>query len=150
MGGGLQLPFPAGQPDSPNGRGRDPRAVQERLCACAHPSVPGSPCRPHLPVWSLPHYPPSFLHSPSVLLCVSTSGPSPPPLPAGQQPEKQQTPNKRPWESLRKAHGPPAWVKKELEPLPPSPLELRSVEWEKSGATIPLVGQDIIDLQTEV
>ncbi|EGV97375.1 Brain-specific angiogenesis inhibitor 1 [Cricetulus griseus] len=39
---------------------------------------------------------------------------------------------------------------KELEPLPPSPLELRSVEWEKAGATIPLVGQDIIDLQTEV
>ncbi|XP_062935452.1 adhesion G protein-coupled receptor B1 isoform X2 [Cynocephalus volans] len=66
------------------------------------------------------------------------------------KPEKQQTPNKRPWESLRKAHGTPAWVKKELEPLPPSPLELRSVEWEKSGATIPLVGQDIIDLQTEV
>ena len=114
------------------------------------PVCAGSPCRPHLPVWSLPHCPPSFLHSPSVLLCVSTSGPSPPPLPAGQQPEKQQTPNKRPWESLRKAHGPPAWVKKELEPLPPSPLELRSVEWEKSGATIPLVGQDIIDLQTEV
>lgn len=73
-----------------------------------------------------------------------------PALPArGQQPEKQQTPNKRPWESLRKAHGPPAWVK-ELGPLPPAPLELRSVEWEKSGATIPLVGQDIIDLQTEV
>ncbi|OWK04192.1 hypothetical protein Celaphus_00016154 [Cervus elaphus hippelaphus] len=70
--------------------------------------------------------------------------------PDSKQPEKQQTPNKRPWESLRKAHGPPAWVKKELEPLPPSPLELRSVEWEKSGATIPLVGQDIIDLQTEV
>ncbi|KAF5919497.1 hypothetical protein HPG69_011512, partial [Diceros bicornis minor] len=67
-----------------------------------------------------------------------------------KQPEKQPTPNKRPWESLRKAHGTPAWVKKELEPLPPSPLELRNVEWEKSGATIPLVGQDIIDLQTEV
>uniref|UniRef100_A0A3Q2GTZ0 Adhesion G protein-coupled receptor B1 n=1 Tax=Equus caballus TaxID=9796 RepID=A0A3Q2GTZ0_HORSE len=66
------------------------------------------------------------------------------------KPEKQQTPNKRPWESLRKAHGTPAWVKKELEPLPPNPLELRNVEWEKSGATIPLVGQDIIDLQTEV
>ncbi|TEA37869.1 hypothetical protein DBR06_SOUSAS1410103 [Sousa chinensis] len=72
------------------------------------------------------------------------------PLGPDSKPEKQQTPNKRPWESLRKAHGPPAWVKKELEPLPPSPLELRSVEWEKSGATIPLVGQDIIDLQTEV
>uniref|UniRef100_A0A8C8YXK1 Adhesion G protein-coupled receptor B1 n=1 Tax=Prolemur simus TaxID=1328070 RepID=A0A8C8YXK1_PROSS len=66
------------------------------------------------------------------------------------KPEKQQTPNKRPWESLRKAHGTPTWVKKELEPLAPSPMELRSVEWEKSGATIPLVGQDIIDLQTEV
>nr|XP_030732145.1 adhesion G protein-coupled receptor B1 [Globicephala melas] len=72
------------------------------------------------------------------------------PLGPDSKPEKQQTPNKRPWESLRKAHGPPAWVKKELEPLAPSPLELRSVEWEKSGATIPLVGQDIIDLQTEV
>ncbi|XP_037659574.1 adhesion G protein-coupled receptor B1-like isoform X2 [Choloepus didactylus] len=66
------------------------------------------------------------------------------------KPEKQQTPNKRPWESLRKAHGAPAWGKKELEPLPPTPLELRSVEWEKTGATIPLVGQDVIDLQTEV
>ncbi|KAM6215892.1 adhesion G protein-coupled receptor B1 isoform 2-T2 [Rhynchocyon petersi] len=66
------------------------------------------------------------------------------------KPEKPQTPNKRPWESLRKAHGPPTWVKKELEPLPPSPLELRSVDWEKTGATIPLVGQDVIDLQTEV
>lgn len=31
-----------------------------------------------------------------------------------------------------------------------SPLELKTVEWEKTGATIPLVGQDIIDLQTEV
>ncbi|XP_069847595.1 adhesion G protein-coupled receptor B1 isoform X2 [Dipodomys merriami] len=72
------------------------------------------------------------------------------------KPDKQQTPNKRAWESLRKphgthgTHGTPAWAKKELEPLPPSPLELRSVEWEKAGATIPLVGQDIIDLQTEV
>ncbi|XP_006830914.1 PREDICTED: brain-specific angiogenesis inhibitor 1 [Chrysochloris asiatica] len=71
-------------------------------------------------------------------------------LGADSKPEKQQTPNKRPWESLRKAHGTPAWVKKDLEPLAPSPLELRSVEWEKTGATIPLVGQDIIDLQTEV
>ncbi|XP_045437200.1 adhesion G protein-coupled receptor B1 isoform X3 [Pipistrellus kuhlii] len=69
--------------------------------------------------------------------------------PESKQPEKQQTPNKRPWESLRKAHGLPAWAK-ELEPLPPSPRELRGVEWEKAGATIPLVGQDIIDLQTEV
>lgn len=95
--------------------------------------------------------------TPLVGPCRSDSGllpslPLPPALPSAarrQQPEKQQTPNKRPWESLRKAHGPPAWAK-ELEPLPPSPLELRSVEWEKSGATIPLVGQDIIDLQTEV
>lgn len=29
-------------------------------------------------------------------------------------------------------------------------MELRGMEWEKAGATIPLVGQDIIDLQTEV
>ncbi|XP_049629783.1 adhesion G protein-coupled receptor B1 isoform X2 [Suncus etruscus] len=64
--------------------------------------------------------------------------------------ERQQTPNKRPWESLRKAHGTPAWARKELEPLAPVPLELRGVEWEKPGATIPLVGQDMIDLQTEV
>lgn len=68
-----------------------------------------------------------------------------------EQLERQQTPHKRPWESLRKAHGTPAWARKELEPLAPAPLELRGgAEWEKSGATIPLVGQDIIDLQTEV
>lgn len=67
-----------------------------------------------------------------------------------EQLERQQTPNKRPWESLRKAHGTPAWARKELEPLAPVPLELRGVEWEKPGATIPLVGQDMIDLQTEV
>lgn len=103
----------------------------------------GSPCLLHLPDGL-----PPLLHAPSAL-CLSEWAPTHP-LPTDQQPEKQQTPNKRPWESLRKAHGPPAWVKKELEPLPPSPLELRSVEWEKSGATIPLVGQDIIDLQTEV
>ncbi|XP_025023118.1 adhesion G protein-coupled receptor B1 [Python bivittatus] len=64
--------------------------------------------------------------------------------------EKQQTPNKRPWEGLRKVHSPPAWVKKEMESEIQSPLELKTVEWEKTGATIPLVGQDIIDLQTEV
>uniref|UniRef100_A0A8C7DY94 Adhesion G protein-coupled receptor B1 n=1 Tax=Naja naja TaxID=35670 RepID=A0A8C7DY94_NAJNA len=64
--------------------------------------------------------------------------------------EKQQTPNKRPWEGLRKVHSPPAWVKKEMETEIQSPLELKTVEWEKTGATIPLVGQDIIDLQTEV
>uniref|UniRef100_A0A8D3EFH9 Adhesion G protein-coupled receptor B1b n=1 Tax=Scophthalmus maximus TaxID=52904 RepID=A0A8D3EFH9_SCOMX len=45
---------------------------------------------------------------------------------------------------------PPAWVRKDLEPLAASPLELHSVDWEKTGTTIPLVGQDIIDLQTEV
>ncbi|KAH0617387.1 hypothetical protein JD844_015502 [Phrynosoma platyrhinos] len=64
--------------------------------------------------------------------------------------EKQQTPNKRPWEGIRKVHSPPAWVKKDMEPVSQSPLELKTVEWEKAGATIPLVGQDIIDLQTEV
>lgn len=31
-----------------------------------------------------------------------------------------------------------------------SPLELQTVEWEKNSATIPLVGQEIMDLQTEV
>lgn len=120
----------------------------ERLCSQAPHSVLGSPCLPHLPARPLPHGLLPFLHAPSALRLSDWALTCP--LPTGQQPEKQQTPNKRPWESLRKAHGPPAWVKKELEPLPPSPLELRSVEWEKSGATIPLVGQDIIDLQTEV
>uniref|UniRef100_A0A8C5T7F0 Adhesion G protein-coupled receptor B1 n=1 Tax=Malurus cyaneus samueli TaxID=2593467 RepID=A0A8C5T7F0_9PASS len=64
--------------------------------------------------------------------------------------DKQQTPNKRPWEGIRKVQSPPAWVKKDIEPVAQSPLELKTVEWEKTGATIPLVGQDIIDLQTEV
>uniref|UniRef100_A0A8B9P5F4 Adhesion G protein-coupled receptor B1 n=2 Tax=Apteryx TaxID=8821 RepID=A0A8B9P5F4_APTOW len=64
--------------------------------------------------------------------------------------EKQQTPNKRPWEGIRKVQSPPSWVKKDMEPVAQSPLELKTVEWEKTGATIPLVGQDIIDLQTEV
>ncbi|KAG8441560.1 hypothetical protein GDO86_010659, partial [Hymenochirus boettgeri] len=64
--------------------------------------------------------------------------------------EKQQTPNKRPWEGIRMIQSPPSWVKKDLEPVSPNPLELKTVEWEKTGATIPLVGQDIIDLQTEV
>ncbi|XP_041422603.1 adhesion G protein-coupled receptor B1-like isoform X3 [Xenopus laevis] len=64
--------------------------------------------------------------------------------------EKQHTPNKRPWEGMRKIQSPPSWVKKDLEPVSPLPLELKTVEWEKTGATIPLVGQDIIDLQTEV
>uniref|UniRef100_A0A4W4FL01 Adhesion G protein-coupled receptor B1b n=1 Tax=Electrophorus electricus TaxID=8005 RepID=A0A4W4FL01_ELEEL len=45
---------------------------------------------------------------------------------------------------------PKSWVRKDLEPLQASPLELPTVEWEKAGATIPLVGQDIMDLQTEV
>ncbi|XP_053102389.1 adhesion G protein-coupled receptor B1 isoform X11 [Hemicordylus capensis] len=69
---------------------------------------------------------------------------------ADSKQEKQQTPNKRPWEGIRKVHSPPAWVKKDMEPVVQSPLELKTVEWEKAGATIPLVGQDIIDLQTEV
>ncbi|XP_006635755.3 adhesion G protein-coupled receptor B1 isoform X2 [Lepisosteus oculatus] len=64
--------------------------------------------------------------------------------------DKQQTPSKRAWEGIRKPHSPPSWVRKDLEPLQASPLELKSVEWEKAGATIPLVGQEIIDLQTEV
>uniref|UniRef100_A0A3B4EFL0 Adhesion G protein-coupled receptor B1 n=1 Tax=Pygocentrus nattereri TaxID=42514 RepID=A0A3B4EFL0_PYGNA len=62
----------------------------------------------------------------------------------------QQTPSKRAWEGIRKTHSPPSWVRKELEPLQASPLELQAVEWEKASATIPLVGQEIMDLQTEV
>ncbi|KAJ8290868.1 hypothetical protein GJAV_G00018580 [Gymnothorax javanicus] len=64
--------------------------------------------------------------------------------------DKQQTPSKRAWEGIRKTHSPPSWVRKDLEPVQASPLELKTVEWEKAGATIPLVGQEIIDLQTEV
>ncbi|KAK3551052.1 hypothetical protein QTP70_011499 [Hemibagrus guttatus] len=64
--------------------------------------------------------------------------------------DKQQTPSKRAWEGIRKTHSPPSWVRKELEPLQASPLELQAVEWEKTSATIPLVGQEIMDLQTEV
>ncbi|XP_072572598.1 adhesion G protein-coupled receptor B1 isoform X2 [Paramormyrops kingsleyae] len=64
--------------------------------------------------------------------------------------DKQQTPSKRAWEGIRKTHSPPSWVRKDLEPVQASPLELKSVEWEKASATIPLVGQEIIDLQTEV
>lgn len=57
----------------------------------------------------------------------------------------------RPWEGVRGIpQSPPAWVRKDLEPLAASPRELHSVEWEKTSTTIPLVGQDIIDLQTEV
>lgn len=65
--------------------------------------------------------------------------------------DKQQAPLDRPWEGVRGIpQSPPAWVRKDLEPLAASPLELHSVEWEKTSTTIPLVGQDIIDLQTEV
>ncbi|PWA28517.1 hypothetical protein CCH79_00017981, partial [Gambusia affinis] len=63
--------------------------------------------------------------------------------------DKQQTPSKRAWEGMRKPHSPPSWVRKELEAVAASPLELQTVEWEKSSATIPLVGQEIMDLQTE-
>lgn len=67
------------------------------------------------------------------------------------QQDKQQAPLERPWEGVRGIpQSPPAWVRKDLEPLAASPLELHSVEWEKTNTTIPLVGQDIIDLQTEV
>lgn len=65
--------------------------------------------------------------------------------------DKQQASLDRPWESVRGIpQSPPAWVRKDLEPLAASPLELHSVEWEKTSTTIPMVGQDIIDLQTEV
>ncbi|KAJ8387528.1 hypothetical protein AAFF_G00156290 [Aldrovandia affinis] len=64
--------------------------------------------------------------------------------------DKPQTPSERAWEGVQKAHSPPSWVLKDLEPLPASPVQLQAVEWEKTNATIPLVGQEIIDLQTEV
>ncbi|XP_037640193.1 adhesion G protein-coupled receptor B1 isoform X5 [Sebastes umbrosus] len=64
--------------------------------------------------------------------------------------DKQQTPSKRAWEGIRKPHSPPSWVRKDLETVAASPLELQTVEWEKTSATIPLVGQEIMDLQTEV
>ncbi|KAG7259401.1 hypothetical protein CRUP_021461 [Coryphaenoides rupestris] len=63
--------------------------------------------------------------------------------------DKQQTPSKRPWDGVRKTHSPPSWVRKDLEAVAASPLELQPVEWEKAGATIPLVGQELMDLQTE-
>lgn len=50
----------------------------------------------------------------------------------------------------RSQASPPGWVRKDMEPLQASPPNLQGVEWEKAGAAIPLVGQDIIDLQTEV
>ncbi|XP_013879626.1 brain-specific angiogenesis inhibitor 1 isoform X3 [Austrofundulus limnaeus] len=64
--------------------------------------------------------------------------------------DKPQTPSKRGWEGIRKAQSPPSWVRKDLEMVTASPLELQTVEWEKTSATIPLVGQEIMDLQTEV
>ncbi|XP_070407373.1 adhesion G protein-coupled receptor B1 isoform X7 [Nothobranchius furzeri] len=64
--------------------------------------------------------------------------------------DKQQTPSKRAWEGIRKTHSPPSWVRKDLETVAASPLELQTVEWEKTSATIPLAGQEIMDLQTEV
>uniref|UniRef100_A0AAY4D672 Brain-specific angiogenesis inhibitor 1 n=1 Tax=Denticeps clupeoides TaxID=299321 RepID=A0AAY4D672_9TELE len=66
--------------------------------------------------------------------------------------DSKQAPSERPWEAVPRSQqqSPPSWVRKDLEPLQPSPLELQAVEWEKAGTTIPLVGQDIIDLQTEV
>uniref|UniRef100_A0A4W5RV40 Adhesion G protein-coupled receptor B1 n=1 Tax=Hucho hucho TaxID=62062 RepID=A0A4W5RV40_9TELE len=70
--------------------------------------------------------------------------------PPGDGKDKQQTPSKRAWEGIRKTQSPPSWMRKDLEPLAASPLELQNVEWEKASATIPLVGQEIMDLQTEV
>ncbi|XP_072304148.1 adhesion G protein-coupled receptor B1-like isoform X2 [Eucyclogobius newberryi] len=71
--------------------------------------------------------------------------------PASDSKDKQQASMERPWEGVRGIpQSPPAWVRKDMEPLAASPLELHSVEWEKTSTTIPMVGQDIIDLQTEV
>uniref|UniRef100_A0A8C7LIP7 Adhesion G protein-coupled receptor B1 n=1 Tax=Oncorhynchus mykiss TaxID=8022 RepID=A0A8C7LIP7_ONCMY len=70
--------------------------------------------------------------------------------PPGDGKDKQQTPSKRAWEGIRKTQSPPSWMRKDLEPLAASPLELQNVEWEKASATIPLVGQELMDLQTEV
>nr|XP_057908756.1 adhesion G protein-coupled receptor B1 isoform X3 [Doryrhamphus excisus] len=65
--------------------------------------------------------------------------------------DKQHTPSKRVWEGIKKTHSPPSWVRKDLATAAaPSPLEMQAVEWEKTSATIPLVGQEIMDLQTEV
>ncbi|KAL0962525.1 hypothetical protein UPYG_G00341230 [Umbra pygmaea] len=65
--------------------------------------------------------------------------------------DKQQPQVERPWEGIQRSqHSPPSWVRKDLEPLAASPLQMQQVEWEKAGATIPMVSQDIIDLQTEV
>ncbi|XP_051922365.1 adhesion G protein-coupled receptor B1 isoform X4 [Hippocampus zosterae] len=64
--------------------------------------------------------------------------------------DKQQTPSKRVWEGIQKTHSPPSWGRKDLATAVTSPLEMQTVEWEKTSATIPLVGQDIMDLQTEV
>ncbi|KAM8869520.1 adhesion G protein-coupled receptor B1-like isoform 2-T2 [Spinachia spinachia] len=64
--------------------------------------------------------------------------------------DKQQTPTKKAWDGIRKTHSPPSWLRKDLETVAASPLELQTVEWEKTSATIPLVGQEIMDLQTEV
>uniref|UniRef100_H2UVL1 Adhesion G protein-coupled receptor B1 n=1 Tax=Takifugu rubripes TaxID=31033 RepID=H2UVL1_TAKRU len=70
--------------------------------------------------------------------------------PVDAKADKQQTPSKKAWEGIRKSHSPPSWVRKDLETVAASPLELQTVEWEKNSATIPLVGQEIMDLQTEV
>uniref|UniRef100_A0A3Q0S453 Adhesion G protein-coupled receptor B1 n=1 Tax=Amphilophus citrinellus TaxID=61819 RepID=A0A3Q0S453_AMPCI len=70
--------------------------------------------------------------------------------PVDAKADKQQTPSKRAWEGIRKTNSPPSWVRKDLETVAASPLELQTVEWEKTSATIPLVGQELMDLQTEV
>lgn len=130
-----------------SGRGRRPCAVGKSSAPGLPAPCPGLPCLPHPPARPLPHGLPPLLHSLSALR-PSDWAPTRP-LPTGQQLEKQQTPNKRPWESLRKAHGPPAWVKG-WSRSHPSPLELRRRGVGESGATIPLVGQDIIDLPDRV
>ncbi|XP_068616631.1 adhesion G protein-coupled receptor B1 [Brachionichthys hirsutus] len=64
--------------------------------------------------------------------------------------DKQQPQSERVWEGTRKSHSPPSWVRKNPDTVAASPLELQTVEWEKNSATIPQVGQEIMDLQTEV
>ncbi|XP_077567973.1 adhesion G protein-coupled receptor B1-like isoform X2 [Stigmatopora nigra] len=69
---------------------------------------------------------------------------------SSSQRDKKPTPSKRAWEGKPKTNSPPAWVKKEMNSSVRSALEMHTVEWEKTSGTIPLVAQDVMDLQTEV
>ncbi|XP_077454693.1 adhesion G protein-coupled receptor B1-like isoform X3 [Stigmatopora argus] len=64
--------------------------------------------------------------------------------------DKKPTPSKRAWEGKQKTNSPPSWGKKEMTTSVTSALEMHTVEWEKTSGTIPLVAQDVMDLQTEV